>query len=88
MLVSPYWPPGPEQEDEWSAILTEDPTLEPALCKLAYGISSGLDPSPLEYGDEQIRALGNAVVPITAALAFLTLRDRLAENLARACNGS
>lgn len=64
----PVFPPGPSDLHLWARVLAEAPTLEPALCKLAHE-------SP--YWVEQLRALGNAVVPLVAAVAFLALTARI-----------
>jgi len=69
----PPWPPGPDERDAWAAILSERPELapaapEPALCRVAHGVSNWVD---------RIRAAGNAVVPVVAAKAFITLKGRL-----------
>lgn len=64
----PLFPPGPQSLDLWARVLAEAPTLEPALCKFAHGSPNRVD---------QLRALGNAVVPLVAAVAFLALTERL-----------
>lgn len=66
----PLFPPGPSDLDLWARVLAEAPTLEPAVCKLANGAP---------YRVDQLRALGNAVVPIQSAVAFLTLIGRITE---------
>jgi len=63
----PLWPPGPYEFGSWGRVLAADPTLEPAICGLADGPSTRMD---------ELRALGNGVVPVVAAVAFLALRER------------
>lgn len=74
----PLWPPGPADYDSWERVLTNDPTLEPAICRVVDGVSQGLDQS-LGYNlQKRLRSVGNAVAPIVAAVAFLTLAERAA----------
>jgi DNA (cytosine-5)-methyltransferase 1 len=61
----PAWPPGPTDTDAWAAILEQEPGLEPAVCRVADGIS---------YRVDQLTALGNSVVPAVAAQAWRQLR--------------
>lgn len=56
------WPPGPD--GDWSKV-QED--LKPAICRVADGIPNRVD---------RLRCLGNAVIPIVAAKAFITLARR------------
>jgi DNA (cytosine-5)-methyltransferase 1 len=65
----PPWPPGPSDREAWERVLAADPSLEPALRLLANEFPSRLD---------ELRALGNAVVPLQAAFAFRTLAKELA----------
>lgn len=63
------FPPGPGNVQRWAEILDVAPGLEPSICRLDYGLVSRVD---------ELRLLGNGVVPIQAALAFRTLVTRLA----------
>ncbi|MBM3299661.1 MAG: DNA cytosine methyltransferase [Deltaproteobacteria bacterium] len=72
----PTWPPGPDELDQWEQVVSIDPTLEPTLCGMADGVAMGLEQSACQNRKERIRALGNAVVPVVAAVAFLTLARR------------
>lgn len=65
----PPFPPGPAERDKWAAVLAIDPSLEPAICGVADGSSQGLGFSRTD----QLRELGNSVVPLTAAFAFASL---------------
>jgi len=62
----PAWPPSPSDADAWRQVLEADPSLEPAICGVADGLASRID---------RLRACGNGVVPIQAAVAFCTLVD-------------
>jgi DNA (cytosine-5)-methyltransferase 1 len=75
----PYWPPSPRDRAGWAAILGIRPDLAPAiessLCRVVNGIPAEVHPS--RYRADRLRCLGNAVVPIVGAVAFLTLWRRL-----------
>jgi DNA (cytosine-5)-methyltransferase 1 len=58
------FPPGPSDIDGWREVLEIDPTLEPAICRVADGLA---------FRVERLRMLGNGVVPLQAAYAFVTL---------------
>jgi DNA (cytosine-5)-methyltransferase 1 len=64
----PPFPPGPGDIDAWRQVLAFDETLEPALCRLAYG---------RPYRVDELRLAGNGVCPLTAAKAFVTLHREL-----------
>jgi len=66
------YPPGPADLDAWARVLTIMPEVEPALCKLVDGLPFRVD---------ELRALGNAVVPVVAAVAYLALRKRLDQHI-------
>lgn len=63
----PLFPPYPDDRDAWGAILGRHPSLEPALYRVADGVAHGVERSHL---------IGNGVVPLVAAAAFLRLADR------------
>lgn len=67
------FPPRPNERELWARILNEHPELapaiEPGVCHLVDGPAIVLDSNRID----QLRALGNGVVPITAALAFTIL---------------
>ena len=58
------FPPGPADLDAWREVLGIDPSLEPAICRMADGMAPRVD---------RLRMLGNGVVPLQAAYAFLCL---------------
>jgi DNA (cytosine-5)-methyltransferase 1 len=74
----PLWPPGPDEIDDWREVVTTDITVKPTLCGMVDGISPELEQSVCMCRAGRFRALGNAVVPVVAALAFLTLSRRAA----------
>lgn len=75
----PSWPPSPSS-DEWHR---ERPTLEPAICGVVDGVDPWMDGSIYSNRVERLRAVGNGVVPITAALAFVTLAEELGYEIQR-----
>jgi DNA (cytosine-5)-methyltransferase 1 len=76
--VLPPFPPARNDWDGWGAVLARWPELAPALPaeprvrKLAHGLGSKLDQSELTRA-QQLRILGNGVVPIQAAHALRLL---------------
>ncbi len=66
------FPPGPGEREAWGEILEQSPSLEPAVRNVADGMAPWM-----EQRTEQLRLLGNGVVPITAARAFVTLARAL-----------
>ena len=65
------WPPGPEDVAAWGSILEREPSLKPAICRVADGIPNRVD---------RLAATGNAVVPAVAATAWNYLRNELDRN--------
>lgn len=66
------FPPPPNATQAWRDILREDPSLEPALCGGSDGMAWRVD---------RLRILGNGVIPVVGALAFLCLWSRFEESL-------
>ena len=62
------FPPRPGDRDGWASILATDPTLEPAVCGMVDGVASRLD---------RLHCIGNGVVPLVAAKAFVCLAAEL-----------
>lgn len=77
------FPPGPSDLDAWREILAERPDLapavEPCVCGVVDGAAGRLGGVSASRS-AQLRALGNGVVPHTAAVAFATLWACLCEN--------
>lgn len=65
------FPPSPAAADGWRAILAERPDLAPAIEPAVRGVADGL-----AHRVDRLRAAGNGVVPLAAAVAFLALTDR------------
>lgn len=80
--VAPF-PPYLDDQLGWDRALGSEPLRQPALRRVADGVSSELD-SPYEADEslriDRIRALGNAVIPLQAAWAFYDLSAQLLEN--------
>jgi DNA (cytosine-5)-methyltransferase 1 len=64
------FPPGPADREAWSKVA---PSSQPALCRMANGLAFGLDKSRRD----RLRACGNGVVPLQAAVAYAELLERL-----------
>ena len=65
---APTWPPRPNDLEGWRDLLSVRPEVEPAVRGDAHGLASRVD---------QLRMLGNGVVPLAAAHAIRTLAHRL-----------
>lgn len=64
--ATPLFPPGPDHEAAWDRVWrTGGP--EPAVCRMAHGLADRLD---------RLHAIGNGVVPLVAAVAFIRLAQR------------
>ena len=63
----PSWPPGPSQSDEWGRVLTDRPDLAPAITNETQSIFRGMVDGRSHRVDE-LKALGNGVVPAVVAL--------------------
>ena len=59
----PVYPPGPEDNSGWSYVLSQVPEVEPSFCRVANGSTP--------WVGEQLRSIGNGVVPAVAAKAWL-----------------
>lgn len=79
MWAGPF-PPGPSDADGWRRLLAERPdlapTLESTLRREASRLPDRMDRA-MAYRRDRLRALGNSVVPLVAAHAFVTLAYRI-----------
>jgi site-specific DNA-cytosine methylase len=66
------FPPSPADSAGWREALAIDPTIEPAIRRVADGPPARV---------ERLRALGDAVVPLVAGAALLTLAKRAGVSL-------
>ena len=76
LLARPF-PPGPEAAREWRAVIEDAPLFAPAVEPTLRGVADG---PPVGLGltrAEQLRLLGNGVVPQQAALAWQLLWQSL-----------
>jgi hypothetical protein len=79
-------PPGPNEREFWAAIIERYPGLAPAVDTeiesdfrgVADGISAGLG-KPRATRVDELRALGNAVLPAVAAYAWIVLNQRIGQ---------
>ena len=81
----PLWPPCPGEREQWARVLERWPHLAPAtvegaaqlpIRKLADGLRPGVEQSLRPSPADALRAIGNAVVPAQAAVAFRELYRR------------
>lgn len=77
----PPWPPGPEEQSHWRRVLQREPSVEPAVRRMAPRVPYWMEQPPLQGRTERLRGLGNAVVPIQAAVAFTVLGNRAREDV-------
>lgn len=70
------FPPGPDDLGSWAEVLAIDPSLEPSLRRVADGPAGGVDGYDDPTRTDQLRALGNGVVPLAGALALRLLAER------------
>lgn len=74
----PYWPPGPADRDGWERVLAARPELAPATTQSAIRGMAARSAFGLGVARaDQLRGLGNLVVPIQGAFALATLWRRL-----------
>ena len=67
----PLFPPRPDDYDGWQLALSVDGTTQPALYGVVDGLAEGMDDCA-----DRLRACGNGVVPLQAAVAFRVLAAR------------
>jgi len=71
------FPPGPGDLAGWKRYIERSDPIKPAVCRGSNGTSSKVGDDTEILRKEEIRALGNGVVPHTAAFAYSVLSDRL-----------
>lgn len=71
------FPPGPTDRDAWARIIEASPHLAPAIEPGVRVLVDGLELVVDESRADQLRGGGNGVVPLQAALAFVSLARRL-----------
>lgn len=83
---SSLFPPGPGDLSGWASVLASAPELEPAVRVVADELVRGIHGTLLDRTRvDQLRLLGNGVVPLQAAYAIRVLTSRLAS---RGSNGA
>jgi DNA (cytosine-5)-methyltransferase 1 len=68
------YPPARNDRSGWATV---EASFEPAVCRDADGLAPGLDPALFAYRNDRLRTVGNGVVPLTAAIAWLKLMERV-----------
>ena len=68
------WPPGPGSTEDWREVIEVRPDLAPAVKPEVRGVADGMARGLART--QQLRILGNGVVPQQAALAFQILKER------------
>jgi len=72
------WPPSPQSTANWREVIEIRPDLAPAIKPEVRGVANGMAGGLAR--NDRLRILGNGVVPQQAALAYLTLLERLERN--------
>ena len=67
------FPPKRGDRISWNIIKSKQIGIEPAIYRVVNGMDYKMDSSIYAYRQERLRAVGNGVVPLTAAFAFQTL---------------
>ena len=75
----PLFPPKPGDLEKWGEVLRDFPALEPSVRNMAHGLAPGMGVAFSGHRQDQLRLLGNGVLPACAALAFGVLLDRLVQ---------
>jgi DNA (cytosine-5)-methyltransferase 1 len=75
---SSVYVPGPDDRDGWRRLLSSERSddgfgFEPAIRREAYGLAKGVDGHQQSHLGDRLSAVGNGIVPVTAALAWRAL---------------
>ena len=65
------FPPPPNDDRGWAEVIQSNPEVKPTICELDDELAS-----VLEHRRDALRLLGNGVVPVQAAYAFIKLAER------------
>ena len=68
------YPPARNDHAGWAGIAK---SAQPSVCRDLDGTSDDMDPALFAYRNDRLRALGNAVVPLTCTLAWIELNGRM-----------
>lgn len=71
---SRVYPPARNDYAGWAGV---PEGAQPAVRRVADGLADGLDASLFAYRNDRLRAVGNGVVPLTVALAWIELNARM-----------